>query len=58
MDSCPETNKGEEVNEFGCSISQIDSDKDKVMDDKDLCPNTPIGEIVNEFGCSHQSVRK
>ncbi|MEJ2585945.1 MAG: hypothetical protein P8Z38_13280, partial [Robiginitalea sp.] len=37
MDSCPNTPEGEEVDENGCSISQIDSDGDGVADDADFC---------------------
>ena len=44
--------KGVEVNAFGCPLSEIDSDYDKISDDLDRCPNTPIGESVDEFGCS------
>ena len=52
LDSCPGTAIGLLVNEFGCSLSEIDTDFDRVMDDVDLCPNTPLAEQVNEFGCS------
>ena len=28
-----------------------DTDKDGVLNDKDICPNTPLGEAVNSDGC-------
>ena len=52
IDSCLETERGLLVNEFGCSLSQIDTDFDRVMDDVDLCPDTPLNVQVDEFGCS------
>jgi len=52
VDQCPDTPSGEEVNETGCSSSQVDTDGDGVMDDMDTCPETPEGEDVDENGCS------
>ena len=54
VDLCPNTPLAEEVNEFGCSVSQLenDLDLDGVVNEKDLCADTPIGEAVNEFGCT------
>ncbi|MBC2838165.1 BspA family leucine-rich repeat surface protein [Robiginitalea sp. SC105] len=51
LDSCLNTPEGEEVDEKGCSSSQLDTDLDGVSDDDDLCPNSPEGEDVNEHGC-------
>ncbi|KSA12405.1 thrombospondin type 3 repeat-containing protein [Maribacter dokdonensis] len=52
MDLCSDTPNGEEVNESGCSLSQLDSDGDGVFDDIDQCGNTPEGEEVDDNGCS------
>ena len=54
VDLCPNTPLAEEVNEFGCSASQLenDLDLDGVVNEKDLCADTPFGEVVNEFGCT------
>ena len=56
IDACPDTPTGENVNETGCSQSQLDDDNDGVMNDVDLCPNTPTGEDVNETGCSQSQL--
>ena len=53
VDTCPDTPSGEEVNETGCSSSQVDTDDDGVTDDVDTCPDTPEGETVDENGCSN-----
>ncbi|MFZ9011494.1 MAG: InlB B-repeat-containing protein, partial [Anaerohalosphaeraceae bacterium] len=52
VDDCPNTPEGEEVDENGCSSSQIDSDEDGVSDDNDVCSDTPEGEEVDENGCA------
>ena len=51
VDTCPETQSGDSVDENGCSDSQKDTDGDGVTDDVDTCPHTPTGETVNENGC-------
>jgi len=51
-DQCPGTPAGVEVDENGCSLSELDSDGDGVTDDLDLCPETPAGDEVDENGCS------
>ena len=51
-DLCPDTERGVQVDAFGCRIDQKDSDFDKVPDEIDFCPNTPIGEPVDANGCS------
>ncbi len=52
VDGCLNTPKGEEVDENGCSSSQIDTDGDGVSDAIDLCIDTLSGEEVDENGCS------
>ena len=52
LDACPDTPKGEQVNEEGCSESQLDEDRDGVTNINDKCPSTPRGEKVNANGCS------
>lgn len=51
-DQCPDTPAGEEVDENGCSSSQLDSDNDGVNDAEDQCPDTPENEEVDANGCS------
>ena len=55
-DQCPGTNStGIELQEarenFGCSLSQLDSDGDGIYDDTDACPDTPAGAEVYKSGC-------
>ncbi len=52
VDQCLNTPPGEDVDETGCSASQIDTDGDGVSDDNDLCSATPEGEEVDENGCA------
>ena len=52
IDTCPDTPNGEEVNETGCSTSQVDTDGDGVTDDVDTCPDTPSGVTVDTNGCT------
>ena len=52
-DQCNNTPLGENVNEQGCSLSQLDSDEDGVNDSVDECNSTPSGEEVNAQGCSN-----
>ena len=52
VDQCLNTPEGEEVNEEGCSSSQIDTDGDGISDDNDLCNDTPEGEEADEQGCA------
>ena len=33
-----------EIDDFGCALSQLDSDEDGVTDDIDQCENTPLGQ--------------
>jgi outer membrane protein OmpA-like peptidoglycan-associated protein len=56
MDKCPDTPKGETVNQEGCSESQLDDDKDGIANKLDKCPATPIGEKVNANGCSESQL--
>ena len=55
-DVCPNTEDGEEVDQFGCSVNQLaglgDRDRDGVIDNDDACSYTIRGAIVDEFGCS------
>ncbi len=53
-DECPDTPKGQPVDENGCPL---DSDGDGVPDYKDECPNTPTGIKVDEKGCPSDSDR-
>ena len=43
IDLCPNTPLAEEVDEFGCSVSQLenDLDLDGVVNEDDLCADTP-----------------
>ena len=52
LDNCPNTNQNEEVNQDGCSPSQLDSDSDGISDENDQCPGTLSGDEVNFSGCS------
>jgi carbonic anhydrase/acetyltransferase-like protein (isoleucine patch superfamily) len=51
--TCRNTPPGQTVNEFGCALSQIDSDGDDVKDNIDACPNTPLEykNDVDSVGC-------
>ena len=53
-DECPNTPVGEAINAQGCSLSQLDTDKDGVADSKDLCPGTLAQdkEEVDINGCA------
>lgn len=53
-DDCPGTPLGEDVDDDGCSESQLDTDNDLVSNADDKCPNTPSAEVglVDEDGCS------
>ncbi len=51
-DLCLDTPSGEDVDENGCSTSQLDTDMDGVNDANDACPDTPAGENVDNVGCS------
>jgi len=50
-DFCPDTPPGEDINQFGCSDSQIDMDNDGVANDLDLCPDTAPDSEVDQDGC-------
>jgi outer membrane protein OmpA-like peptidoglycan-associated protein len=52
LDKCPDTPKGETVNQDGCSEIQLDNDADGIVNQLDKCPATPKGEKVNADGCS------
>jgi OOP family OmpA-OmpF porin len=54
MDKCPDTPKGDKVDEAGCTLI-LDADGDGVMDDKDQCPGTPRGAAVDAIGCELDS---
>ena len=51
---CPNTPAGEQVNEDGCSQSELDDDNDGVKNNVDLCPNTPAGVAADAQGCSEE----
>ncbi|MBF0589615.1 MAG: OmpA family protein [Magnetococcales bacterium] len=48
QDFCPESPKGEIVDEEGCAL---DADRDGVMGGADACPHSPQGVLVDEWGC-------
>lgn len=50
MDQCPDTPKGDRVNNVGCTVVD-DADRDGVVDAQDQCPETPMGAPVNAAGC-------
>ena len=50
-DKCPDTRSGAEVNEFGCSSKQWDTDGDGVVDFDDNCKETPKGPDGYDDGC-------
>jgi hypothetical protein len=50
LDQCPDTPSGEEVNETGCSDSQVDTDGDGVVDIIDLDNESRPGVPVDENG--------
>ncbi|MED5291206.1 MAG: hypothetical protein VX778_03165, partial [Candidatus Thermoplasmatota archaeon] len=50
-DKCPDTKSGAEVNEFGCSSKQWDTDGDGVVDFDDNCKETPKGPDGYDDGC-------
>jgi len=52
LDKCPNTPIGEQVNNLGCSLSQIDTDNDGVNDKNDKCPLTISGNKVDLSGCA------
>ena len=51
---CPNTPSGEQVNEEGCSQSELDDDDDGVKNNADVCPNTSAGLAVDAQGCSEE----
>ncbi|DAC20950.1 MAG TPA: hypothetical protein D7H91_04940, partial [Candidatus Poseidoniales archaeon] len=51
---CPNTPAGEQVNEDGCSQSELDDDNDGAKNNVDLCPNTPSGVAADAQGCSEE----
>ena len=51
---CPNTPSGEQVNEEGCSQSELDDDEDGVNNDVDICPNTPPSVVADAQGCSEE----
>jgi len=48
VDACPNSPRGNVVDERGCSV---DSDGDGILDYKDKCPKTPTGVAVTPKGC-------
>ena len=55
-DQCLDTNTDsisiqQAKDNFGCSLSQSDTDGDNVADDLDACPDTPAGVEVYQNGC-------
>ena len=55
-DTCPNTDAGLSVNQFGCADNQLDDDSDLVYNDLDLCPQTPMGVVVDASGCSDEQL--
>ena len=55
-DQCLQTPEGEQVDDNGCSESQLDDDGDGVMNNVDSCIETPQGEIVNDVGCAESQL--
>ncbi len=51
LDICDNSQKGNDINPYGCRQKELDSDFDGVGDEKDICPNTRIGLEVDERGC-------
>lgn len=51
---CPNTPIGEQVNEEGCSQSELDDDEDGVKNNVDVCPNTAADSTVDAQGCSEE----
>ncbi|MGB1233550.1 MAG: hypothetical protein ACPHF0_05235, partial [Poseidonia sp.] len=51
---CPNTPVGEQVNEEGCSQSELDDDEDGVKNNLDACPDTVAGATVDAQGCSDE----
>ena len=51
---CPNTPLGEQVNEEGCSQSELDDDEDGVKNNIDVCPDTVSGATVDAQGCSDE----
>ena len=51
---CPNTPQGEQVNQEGCSQSELDDDEDGVKNNVDLCADTPAGTAVDAQGCSEE----
>ena len=51
---CPNTPLGEQVNEEGCSQSELDDDEDGVKNNVDACPDTVSGATVDAQGCSDE----
>ena len=51
---CPNTPLGEQVNEEGCSQSELDDDEDGVKNNVDACPDTSAGLSVDAQGCSEE----
>ena len=49
--SAPDTPSGEQVDEQGCSCSQLDDDGDSVNNCDDECPDTAAGTPVDPSGC-------
>jgi len=64
VDRCPNTPKGDKVDQYGCTIvppapaPKMDSDMDGVFDDLDLCPGTPLGIKVDKDGCPLPIIKK
>jgi hypothetical protein len=51
LDLCVDTPEDEEVDNNGCSPSQLDDDNDGITNDLDLCANTAPDIAVNNNGC-------
>ena len=52
QDQCPDTEDIDSVDQFGCSIYQIDSDEDGISDGYDICPQSDSSSSVDNDGCA------
>ena len=52
LDKCPDTKRGNRVDDRGCCL---DDDGDGVCDDLDICPDTPEGVEVGDLGCPNDT---
>ena len=55
-DNCPDTPKGQRVDETGCAYVDADNDLDGIPDELDACPDSPKNSKVNENGCTQLQI--